>query len=289
LIALQEDEHGLFTIAKDKSGYIKVYNNSTELVFKLGAPITSYAQQMQAHMGALYLEKADNVLVIGSGYGITAGAFTLYDTVKSIEAVEISPLMVEHASMFAPFNFEYHKNPKVKTIVSDGRHYLATSKKEYDIISINLSDPYLPGESSCFTKEFYALAKTKLSDSGVIVQHVFGPDFVSLIKTAETQFQYIAGMRAYGNSYNLLLSDKPIRFNTAHIHKMFNHNKKLKKELTSLKIIAPELYLQKILKGSKKINNIINSSNKFFINTDENLKLEFRWLSNLKGNFYSNH
>lgn len=53
----------------------------------------------------LLASNTDDILVIGNGYGITAGAFRLYDSPKSVEAIEIMPYMVENLDKFASSNF----------------------------------------------------------------------------------------------------------------------------------------------------------------------------------------
>ena len=91
------------------------------------------------------------------------GRLLARDGGDSIDAVEIVPALVEHAKLFSPGNHDYFTNPRVQIHVTDGRHFLATTPERYDIISINVSDPYLPGSSSFFSREFYELARSRLS------------------------------------------------------------------------------------------------------------------------------
>jgi len=208
-LVLQEDEHGIFTIRELAGGFLSVRNNATELVYHYGRPATQYVQESQAHFPMLVAPRYRRVAVIGSGYGITAGTFGLYP-VERVDAVEILPLIVENAVYFERGTHDYLRNPKVRIHIADGRHFLASAREPYDIISINVSDPYLPGSSSLFSTEFYRLVKRKLSPGGIVCQHVFGPDIASLYHGFRAHFEHVRAVPAYRNGVSLLGSDAPI-------------------------------------------------------------------------------
>ena len=149
------------------------------------------------------------VAVIGSGYGITAGTFGRYP-VERVDAVEILPLFVEHADHFRRGSYDYLRNPRVRVHIADGRHFLVMARDPYDIISINVSDPYLPGSSSLFSAEFYRLVKRKLNPGGIVCQHIFGPDIVSLYHGFLSHFDHVRAVPAYRNGVSLLGSEAPI-------------------------------------------------------------------------------
>ena len=60
-------------------------------------------------------------------------------------------VLVPNAVYFERGTHDYLENPKVRIHIADGRHFLASAREPYDIISINVSDPYLPGSSSLFS------------------------------------------------------------------------------------------------------------------------------------------
>ena len=213
---LEEDEHGIFTIKELEGGFLSVRNNATELVYHYGRPATQYVQESQAHLPMLVAPRYRSVAVIGSGYGITAGTFGLYP-VERVDAVEILPLIVEHGAHFERGTHDYLGNPKIRTHIADGRHFLASASEPYDIISINVSDPYLPGSSSLFSTEFYRLVKRKLSPGGIVCQHIFGPDIVSLYHGFRSHFDYVRAVPAYRNGVSLLGSDAPIELRNLHL------------------------------------------------------------------------
>lgn len=208
-IVLQEDQHGIFTIRELKGGFLGVRNNAMELVYHYGRPETEYVQESQAHFPMLVAPRHRRVAVIGSGYGITAGTFGQYP-VERVDAVEILPLIVAYGGYFERGSHDYLGNPKIQTHIADGRHFLASAPEPYDIISINVSDPYLPGSSSLFSAEFYRLVKRKLNPGGIVCQHIFGPDVVSLYHGFRSHFDHVRAVPAYTDGVSLLGSDAPI-------------------------------------------------------------------------------
>ena len=206
IVVSLEDKHGLFRITRNNRDRLRVTNNKTELVYHLGAFSTDLVQQLQGHLGVHFNSGAQRALVIGSGYGITAGALALYKSMEHVDAVEILPAMVAEADRFKPNNFSYHENAKVNVVVGDGRHFLLQQSEPYDIISLNVSDPHLPGGASLFHSEFYTLAKQHLAPGGVVVQHVFGQERPIIASTLAASFPHTAFSQSYGNGYNAVAS-----------------------------------------------------------------------------------
>ena len=211
LVVEEEDAHGLFRINRLKNGRLQVTNNRSELIYHLGAYSTDYVQQMQGHLGMHFKADATTALVIGSGYGITAGALALYDGIERVDALEILPAMVSNADLFEPNNFSYHKSDKVQVQVGDGRHFLLRENRQYDIISLNVSDPHLPGGSTLFHLEFYELAKRHLKPGGVVIQHIFGSERAVIANTMAAAFPYTQFSRSYSNGYNAVASMSDLR------------------------------------------------------------------------------
>lgn len=207
---VDEDAYGIFTIARTRDGFLSVRCNATELVYLFGDPSTQFVQESQAHFPLLFARQRQEVLVIGSGYGITAGAAGRWPGVSHIDAVEILPLMVAHADRFSSGNHEYHHNPRISVHVADGRHFLAASPKKYDVISINVSDPYLPGSSSLFSTEFYELVTRTLNPDAVVCQHLFGPDVASLYHGFKQHFRHVKVLPSYEGGVSVIGSQSPL-------------------------------------------------------------------------------
>jgi spermidine synthase len=268
-LVLEEDEHGIFSIEKLDGGFLSVRNNATELVFHYGRRMTQYVQESEAHFPILVAPHHRRVAVIGSGYGITAGAFGRYP-VERIDAVEILPLIVKHAAYFEEGSHRYHQNPKIRVHVADGRNFLARSRERYDIISINVSDPYLPGSSSLFSSEFYALVKQKLEPGGIVCQHIFGPDIGSLYHGFKAHFKYVRAVPAYRNGLSVLGSDEPISLRNPQLLDGVSLPGQPKQDTQAVG------YARRMLAAGDRFVEEIEAREPDFLNSDDFPHLEFR-------------
>ena len=268
-----EDEYGIFQVIGLPDRTKKVFNNKTELVDHLGNFATSYVQQMQGHLGMFFHPQAHHALVLGSGYGITAGALGIYPSLESVDAVEILPNMVKAADLFQPFNLNYHNNPRVHVFVDDGRHFLALRSNKYDIISINLADPHLPGGSSLFHTEFYDIVKQHLGKGGVVIQHAFGSDVGIILSTLAHSFKYLRLFPSYSNGYNVVASEWPLEFDEDAV-KRLTSQPAVHGVLTDLGIHHPERVIQKALRPDD-LSTLLRSTDE--IATDDRPRIEFSW------------
>ncbi len=205
LVMANEDEYGVQVLTRTSHHTMRIRNNRLQLIYDLGHPQTTHAQQMAAHLTMLLAGECGDVLNIGTGYGITAGTFTLYPDVRTIETIEILPFIANHQDMFSPHHFNYLDDRRVTLRQGDGRHHLTTSQKSYDIISVNVLDPYLPGSSSLYTVEFWKTARDHLKPGGVYTQLLWGADGSLLVRGLQTVFPTVLYFPAYGDSaYNIV-------------------------------------------------------------------------------------
>jgi spermidine synthase len=286
-VVRSEDAHGIFSVIRATAGRLRVLNNRTELVYLYGDPITQYVQESQAFLPILYAPRLDRVLNIGSGYGITAGAFSRVAEIGSIDAVEVVPAIVEHAKLFSPGNRDYFSNPRVRIHITDGRHFLATTPERYDIISINVSDPYLPGSSSLFSREFYEMARSRLQAGGVLAQHIFGPDIVSLYHGLRDVFPYVKGIPAYNNGLTVIASMEPLQPRQRELFmRRYDEGRAL---LGGIGIADGLAGFEKLVAaGDEKLKQLASRA-PAFRNSDDMPALEFRRLPGRLGLLYSNN
>lgn len=125
-----------------------------------------------AHIPALLAKKRKNILVIGLGTGVTAGELLCYPEVEQIDVAEISPSVVKALPFFRDATNGLHSDPRVKIHIGDAFRILKRSRKKWDIIISEPSNPWVAGVDLLFTEEFYRLAKEHLVDDGILVQWV---------------------------------------------------------------------------------------------------------------------
>jgi len=112
-----------------------------------------------------------NVLVIGAGDGGVIRELTRYDIVQHIDLVEIDPMVVEVSREFLPLTASNFDDPRVHIHYADGLQHVRRCEDQYDLIIVDSTDPFGPGEG-LFTREFYGSCFKALREDGIMVnQH----------------------------------------------------------------------------------------------------------------------
>ena len=76
------------------------------------------------------------------------------------------------APWFSEINRKSWENPKVHLTFNDARNYMNMTRKQYDIIISEPSNPWIAGVASLFTAEFYDRAAEVLKPDGIFAQWV---------------------------------------------------------------------------------------------------------------------
>lgn len=112
-----------------------------------------------------------NVLVIGAGDGGTVRELTRYQAIRRIDMIEIDQCVTEACREFLPQTTGKLDDPRVSIRFEDGLKFVRTKQDEYDLILVDSTDPFGPGEG-LFTKEFYGNCYNALKADGILVnQH----------------------------------------------------------------------------------------------------------------------
>jgi len=112
-----------------------------------------------------------NVLVIGAGDGGTVRELTRYPGIEHIDLVEIDERVVDVCKEYLPQLASKLDDPRVEKHFEDGLRFIRTCENEYDLIIVDSTDPFGPGEG-LFTKEFYGNCYKALKEDGILVnQH----------------------------------------------------------------------------------------------------------------------
>ncbi|MDG1478495.1 MAG: hypothetical protein P8R54_02845 [Myxococcota bacterium] len=105
------------------------------------------------------------VLSIGLGTGETARAFLTLEDLEELVVVELDARQPEMLAWFG--NDHILSDPRLTLITNDGRWFLRTDPRRWDVISV---DAYGPRTASAtfYTTEFYAQAVEKLQPGGLL-------------------------------------------------------------------------------------------------------------------------
>ena len=124
-----------------------------------------------AHVPLLSIDRPETALVIGFGVGNTTHAITLHPTIRRVEIADLSKLILRHASYFADANRDVLTEGRVVVYVDDGRQHLRMrGEGPYDLIALEPPPIAQAGVGALYSKEFYELARGRLSAKGYISQ-----------------------------------------------------------------------------------------------------------------------
>ena len=127
--------------------------------------------EMITHVPMAVHPHVKKVLVIGAGDGGVVRELTRYDSIESIEMVEIDERVVAVCREYLPQTAGCFDDPRVHITFADGLKFVRSRENEYDLIIVDSTDPFGPGEG-LFTKEFYGNCYRALKEDGIMVnQH----------------------------------------------------------------------------------------------------------------------
>ena len=115
-----------------------------------------------------------SVLVFGAADGGVARELCKYDSIETIDIVEIDKRLVEVAKQFMPHTATSFSDPRVTLHYSDGLKFIRHNKAVYDLVIVDSNDPSGPGEV-LFTKEFYGGCHSALDEKGILVSQYDDP------------------------------------------------------------------------------------------------------------------
>ncbi len=127
--------------------------------------------EMIAHVPMAVHPHVKKVLVIGAGDGGAVRELVRYPEIEQIDLVEIDEEVIKVCMDYLPSVSCGMRNEKVKIHIEDGLKYVRSKEDEYDLIIVDSTDPFGPGEG-LFTKEFYGNCYKALKEDGIMVnQH----------------------------------------------------------------------------------------------------------------------
>lgn len=127
--------------------------------------------EMITHVPMAVHPHVKDVLVIGAGDGGVIRELTRYPEIEHIDMVEIDPLVVEVCKKYLPQTACRLDDPRVSIHYEDGLRFIRSCENCYDLIIVDSTDPFGPGEG-LFTLEFYGNCYKALRPDGIMVnQH----------------------------------------------------------------------------------------------------------------------
>ena len=210
-------------------------------------------QKWQAHLPLLLHPYPEHVLIIGMGTGITASSASLYDVDLTI--CEISPAILKASVYFLKENRGILANSKCKIVKDDGRNYLLSSQRKYDVIIGDLYNAANEGVANLYTKQYYQLCFRHLTDNGLMCQWVSLKDFPekglkAVIATFRSVFPHTTIWFALPDVIAIVGTKKGLKIDLMLLEKR-QHEKGIKNELKEIGLDSPFDLLSHFLMNEK--------------------------------------
>ena len=242
-------------------------------------------QVMLGLVSAILHPSPHTTLVIGLGTGSSAGWLADVESMKQVDCAEIEPVIETMAEYCIPVNRDVLNNPKVNVIYCDGREVLFSSKKKYDLIVSEPSNPYRPGIATLFTLEFYKAVAARLEKGGIFSQWLqyynVDQETVRIVyHTLSLVFPYVETWQTKKNDLLLMCSMNPIVYPVKELRKRIRQST-FKSALNDVwRVVDLEGFLAHFVANDQFSRQIANQA-KGVINTDDNTIIEYQFADTL--------
>lgn len=271
-------EGGITSVAKNSTGVLTLLTNGK---FQGNDSVDGemVAQESFALFPLLHTSARNAALVIGYGTGMTTRVFHEAGF-RQVDVAELSSDIVVMANRyFKNINHSVTDNPEVRMHFTDGRNFLLTQSQVFDLISIEITSIWFAGAANLYNKDFYALAKKRLTESGVLQQwvqlhHISSIDLAYVIGSVRSEFSNVWLYVRGGQGIIVASNHSDSSQNLYQIHG--DSNSRLTDESRELKshlVLSPS--------GVDRFISSIDPSMTRLVSTDRNLYLEH---STPKGN-----
>ncbi len=246
-----------------------------------------------AHLPVLLSPSPDTVLVICLGTGTTCGTASLYPAVKRIDCAEISPAVIASLGNFSDVNYDAAENPKIRLLCTDGRNHLLTTRRRYDIITLEPMHPYLSSATNLYSTDFYRLCRERLSAHGVMAQwapmHILSPrEYRMLIASFASVFPHTS-LWFLGTEAVLLGTMDSLKIDVTELKRRMAADA-VRRDLTKISLDSPGRLLscflldeQQIKEYVKDVPLITDDRPRIEFSAPHNLSIpvQFLWLDNM--------
>ena len=147
--------------------------------------------EMIVHVPMAVRPEAKSVLVIGAGDGGVVRELIRYQSIGRIDLVEIDPMVIEVCKQYLPTTACGFEDGRVNVFYEDGLKYIRRFEDQYDLIIVDSTDPFGPGEG-LFTKEFYGNCYKALTADGIMVNQHESPFYDEDAQAMQRMHRHIA-------------------------------------------------------------------------------------------------
>ncbi len=167
VVHYQNSRHGNICVIQNQAQYLFFQDGMAQIITPV--PDIPFVAEF-VHLPLLAHPQPEKLLVISNGAGGVISEALKYPSLRSIEYAELDPLLLALLRKYAtPLTESELTDSRVRIKPMDGRLLLKSTQSRYDLILIGIHEPTNLQTNRFFTREFYALAKQRLNQGGILV------------------------------------------------------------------------------------------------------------------------
>jgi spermidine synthase len=129
------------------------------------------------HYALLQHPRPERVLLLGAGVSGSLAQVLEHPSIRQVDYVELDPAIIELGRIhLSPEVTSALEDGRVRIHFRDGRRYLAETPTLYDVILLNLPEPFTAQLNRFYTREFFRLAASRLDKGGILSFSASAPD-----------------------------------------------------------------------------------------------------------------
>lgn len=169
--------------AEDRAGAVDVlysHGGQVKQLYINGVAVSGNgdAGKLMSHFPLLFQEKPETMFIIGLGAANTLRSGLLHGV--KVTVAELLSSVREAAPLFAGNWDSVARSGRFAVRVNDGRNELLRSRRAYDAIIVDVTPPiYSSGAVNVYSRDFFEVARSRLTETGVLSLWIPTPCFES--------------------------------------------------------------------------------------------------------------
>jgi spermidine synthase len=207
---------------------------------------------------------------------MTLGSAAAHPEVEQIVLAEIEKAMLGVARTFDHWNHGVLDDPRLEIVFNDGRNFLSTTDRKFDVISADPIHPWSGGAGYLYTVEYFQTVARRLDRGGIACQwlpiyELTARDLATVVRSWNEAFRHVLVWKTHYDTV-LIGSNEPIVFDEASLARRISTTPQVRKDLEQIRMGTAKNLLEFFLMGTEGARAFGSQG---VLNTDDNLWLEF--------------